>query len=191
MSGKQRPLAAFRQQPVLAGARLAPHSIGVCIMPEEDITASPFGRLDALFGWWGLTNADNPSAVGESLAELQDLVIEVQKAHDEAQAEQWNCCLATHEELLNLVMQLVRSRDPRGVLLAEASIAKAVLDGATRQAEIWHRFAQRISTCCEGRSKESGTIAGSCGTTGSAKKKQVQHASAHTHASTDDRRVRA
>lgn len=133
---------------------------------KNDDVSLGLDQLNALFAWWGVPAG---SATGEFEAQMmrfKELLATLQKAQSEAYRQQMEALHDTSQRVGATLQAFPHCRKPEEVVAAGSTVVATILEGATRQANAWMEFAQKLQDCyanfnpvstAEGRDRPSET----------------------------------
>lgn len=115
---------------------------------NDKSTPNGLERLNNLFIWWGIPNANGNGHLEAQLKRFQTFTSEMQKTCTEAFGEEMAGLFAAREHSIQAVQNLMRSRKPDEVIAAEAGILASLLEETALQAKRWAVLAEHAHECC-------------------------------------------
>ncbi|TSD83010.1 hypothetical protein FFK22_039990 [Mycobacterium sp. KBS0706] len=88
------------------------------------------------------------NAIEKRMKRFQAAVSDLQKSYGDACDRQTDVLFTTNQRLVQSLQDACRSRHPRYIVVAEATILAIVLDGIERQAQIWTGLTHEVLERC-------------------------------------------
>lgn len=115
---------------------------------NDKSTPNGLERLNSLFVWWGIPNANGNGHLEAQLKRFQTFTSEMQKSCTEAFGEELTGLFAARERSIQAVQNLMRSRKPDEIVAAEAGILASLLEETALQAKRWATLTEHAHECC-------------------------------------------
>lgn len=124
------------------------------MVTKDKGTPNGLEKLNNLFVWWGIPNANGNGHLEIQLKRFQTFASEMQKTCTEAFGDEMTALFAARERSVQAVQNLVRSRKPDEVVAAEAGILAALLEETALGAKRWAALAEHAHECCSALAKD-------------------------------------
>lgn len=115
------------------------------MIADPDPIALSLRRTNALLAWWGLPGAAGAGAGGGELQRFRNFAADVQTLYGDAAGRQASALLATNDEIVEALRQLLQQRRSRDLLAAESRLVVSVLEAAAMHARTWIEVGSRVN----------------------------------------------
>lgn len=128
---------------------------------KNDDVSLGLDQLNALFAWWGVPAGNATTEFEAQMKRFKDLLSSLQQAQSEAYRRQMEALQDTSQRVSGTLQAFAHCRKPEDVVAAGSTVVATILEGATRQADAWMDFAQKLQDCYAGLSQAQTSGAGS------------------------------
>lgn len=116
---------------------------------QKSGTPTGFDRLNALLAWWGTQDAHrDPANIETQTERFRMLVIELNRAFNEASCCQLEALSTTNERLAQSLQYLLRGPQPQELMAVQSSIVAGLLESLAIQTKVWADLMQKVHDCC-------------------------------------------